>query len=225
MKQIFFTTVLIFNVLQVQSQNIKQQAYSFRLNLRTRLNEQWSWHNETEFRSFTNPNRPWQSLSQTHLHYRFHENWETVLGLAFAAVWQGELIVPEWRPYQDVQYFQPLSNGWQLAYRARFEERFIHKSSSTELTEGFGFRFRPRMRAQLSKVFNPQWTGRLSQELLFHAGDGFNQSQTWLSIEKQLNHGFSLDLGYLKMFSKRATGGYFNRNMLRLTVIKNFTTS
>jgi Protein of unknown function (DUF2490) len=224
MKHIVFTIILIFNVLHGYTQNIKQQAYSFRLSLRMRINEKWTWHNETEYRSFTNPNRPWQSLSQSHVHYRFHEKWETVLGLAYAAVWQGDLVVPEWRPYQDVQYFQPLNEGWQLSCRARFEERFTHRASTTELTEGFGFRFRPRMRVQLSKDFQTDWTARVSQELLFHAGDGFNQSQTWFSIEKQFKHEVSLDLGYLKMFSKRATGGFFNRNMLRLSLIKNFNT-
>ena len=220
MKRIVFTIILIFNVLQGNTQNVKQVAYSFRLNFRTKLGEKWSWQNETEYRRFTNPDRPWQSLSQSHLHYRFQKKWETVLGLAYAAVWQGDLVVPEWRPYQDIQYFQPLSQGWQLSYRTRIEERFIHKSSKTELTEGFGFRFRPRMRVQLSKTFNPEWTAKLSQELLFHAGDGFNQSQTWLSVEKQFSHGVSLDLGYLKMFSKRVTGGYFNRDVLRLSLFK-----
>jgi hypothetical protein len=58
---------------------------------------------------------------------------------------------------------------------------------------------------------------------MFHTDDGYNQSQTWLSVERQLKNGFSLDLGYLKNYVKRFPSGYFNRDNLRLTLIKSFT--
>jgi Protein of unknown function (DUF2490) len=162
MKRIIFTTVLIFNVIHLTSQNINQQAYWFRLVVKVKLGDKWSWQNEADYRRFINPDRVWQSYSQSHLHYRFHKNWETVLGVGYAAVWQGTLIVPEWRPYEDIQYFQNFPNGWQLAYRGRVEQRFIHKYSKSELTEGFGFRFRPRLRVQLSKTIDAKWSAKLS---------------------------------------------------------------
>jgi Protein of unknown function (DUF2490) len=222
MKSFFLVIFLIINGLHIKAQTIYQQAYWFRVNARVRFDDKWSVQAETDYRRFTNPDRLWQNYSQVRLHYRFHQNWETVAGLGYALVWQGDLAVPEWRPYLDFQYFHPLKNDWQLAVRMRVEERFIHNFFKTELTDGFGFRLRPRVRVQLSKKFNSKWTARLSEELLYHTDEGFNQSQTWLTIEHQLKHGISLDLGYMKAFVKRNPKGYFDRDNLRFSLIKNF---
>jgi hypothetical protein len=222
MKQFLLTVILIFSFFVLKSQSIYQQAYWFRLYGRLNFNEKWTLHAETDYRRLTNPDRLWQNYNQLHLHFRFHKNWETVAALGYAVVWQGTLPVPEWRPYQDIQYFQLLGKGWQLAYRGRIEERFIHKSSKTELTEGFNFKMRPRLRVQLTKIFNKNWTSRMSEEYFYQLGDGFNQIQTWLTLERQLGNGFFMDLGYLKAFVKRPTGGFINRDHLRLSFIKNF---
>ena len=223
MKQILCAIFLIVNGLHIKAQTIHQQVYWFRLYTRVKLSDKLTGQIETDYRRFINPDRAWQSYSQARLHYRFHKNWETVLGLGYAVVWQGDLPVPEWRPYQDVQYFHPLSKGWQVAFRLRVEERFTHNFLKTELTDGFGFRLRPRMRVQLTKVFNPKWTARLSEELLWQTVDGFNQNQIWLSLERQLNHGFSIDLGYMKAIVKRNPEGYFDRDNLRLSLVKNIS--
>jgi Protein of unknown function (DUF2490) len=222
MKRFFIVVILIFYGILLKSQSIYQQAYWLRLYARLKFNDKWTLHAETDYRRFTNPDRLWQNYNQLHLHYRFHKNWETVAALGYAQVWQGLLPVPEWRPYQDIQYFHPLGKGWQLAYRGRIEERFIHHSSKTELTEGFNFRVRPRARVQLSKVFNAQWTSRLSEEYFYQFGDGFNQVQTWLTVERILNKGFLLDIGYQKAFVKRPSGGYINRDNIRFSLIKHF---
>jgi hypothetical protein len=222
MKPTFLAIFLIVNVLHIKAQTIYQQTYWFRLLAKVKVDDKWSVQAETDYRRFTNPDRVWQSYSQMRLHYRFHKNWETVAGLGYAVVWQGDLAIPEWRPYQDLQYFQPLKNGWQLAYRGRIEERFLHNASKTELIEGFGFRVRTRVRVQVSKKFNDKWTAKLSEELLYHTDDGFNQSQTWLTLEYQLKHGVSLDLGYMKAIIKRNPEGYFDRDNLRFSLIKNF---
>jgi Protein of unknown function (DUF2490) len=222
MKPTFFAIFLMVNGLHIKAQTISQQTYWFRILAKVKVDDKWSVQAETDYRRFTNPDIAWQNYSQMRLHYRFHKNWETVAGLGYAIVWQGNLAVPEWRPYQDLQYFQPFKNDWQLAIRGRIEERFIHNFLKTELTEGFGFRLRPRVRVQLSKKFNDKWTARLSEELLIHTDEGFNQSQTWLSIEYQLKHGMSLDLGYMKAFVKRNPEGYFDRDNLRFSLIKNF---
>ena len=220
MKNILWVIVLIFNVLRTEAQTIQQQSYWFRLYARVKLNDKWTGHFETDYRRFTNPDRAWQSYSQAHFHCRFRERWEAVLGLGYAVVWAGDLPVPEWRPYQDVQYFYPLSKNWQLAFRVRLEERFIHNYFKTELTDGFGFKLRPRFRAQLTKVFDAHWTARLSEEYLYQIEEGFNQNQVWLSLERSFKKGFSVDLGYLKAIVKRNPEGYFDRDNLRLSFIK-----
>ena len=223
MKQLFFIILLILSGFQLKSQTVHQQTYFFRLYARVKFNDKWTLHAETDYRRFTNPDRMWQSFSQLHLHYKFCTRRETAAALSYAVVWQGTLPVPEWRPYQLLQYTQPFNHGWALAYRLQFEERFIHHSSKTELTEGFGFKLRPRLRIQLAKLIDSNWTVRLSEEYFYQINDGFNQSQTWLSIERQLGHGYLLDLGYLKTFLNRAPNGYINRDNVRLSLIKSFS--
>lgn len=223
MKPVFLAIFLIFNVLHIKAQNEYQQAYWIRLYAKIRVNDKWTGNIETDVRQFTNPTRLWQSLTHTRWHYRFRQNTDIAFGLGYAAVWQGDLVVPEWRPYQEMNQYLPLGKGWQLSFRGRLEERFIHNVNKTELIEGFGFRLRPRVRIQLSYMLKEKWTFRLSDEVLVHTDDGFNQNQTWLSIERQLGKGFSADLGYLKMIVKRPTNGYINRDNLRFSLIKNFS--
>lgn len=221
MKPKFTAFALVFVAFSIKSQNIYQQAYWLRLYGRVKFNDNWTVHLETDYRRFTNPDRMWQNYNQLHAHYRFHKNWETVAAVGFAQVWQNTFFVPEWRPYQDIQYFQSLGKGWQLAYRARVEERFIHHSSKTELTEGYGFNIRPRVRVQVSKSFKNNWITRLSEEYFYQ--NGFNQIQTWLLVEKQLKNNFFIEIGYLKAFVKRSPSGYINRDNIRVSLIKNFT--
>jgi Protein of unknown function (DUF2490) len=224
MKQLFFSIVLIFNVLQTKAQNVYQQAYWLQLSARVKFSDKWTWQTEGDYRYFIRPTQEiWQNLNQTHVHFRFSPNWEAVAGGMYIRVWQKGLVVPEWRPFQDIQYFQPLNKGWQLAYRARVEERFIHHTAKSELTEGFGFKVRPRVRVQVSKTINDNWTARLSEEYWYQLGDGFNQNQIWLSAERQLKYGFSVELTYIKATIKRSTFGYFDRDNLRFTLAKNFT--
>lgn len=216
--------LLLFSCLtfQLKSQTIYQQAYWFRLYGRVKYKDKWTLHAETDYRRFTNPDRLWQNYNQLHLHYAVNKNWDIASAIAYAVVWQGTLPVPEWRPYQNVQYTHPLSKGWSLATRFQFEERFIHHASKTELTEGFGFKLRPRLRLQISKIIDANWTARASEEFFYHLDDGFNQNQIWLTVERRLKNGFAVDLGYLKVLLKRNPTGYINRDNLRLSLIKNF---
>jgi hypothetical protein len=226
MKRLFFLLLLSVQINKLEAQTIHQQAYWFRLYERVRFRNSLVLHVETDYRRLINPDRNWLTFNQLHLHYFFNKKWEVGAAVSYAVVWQGDLPVPEWRPYQLVQYTQPLSKGWILAYRFQFEERFIHRASKTELTEGFGFKMRPRWRVQTSKMINDKWTMRLSEEIFYHLDDGFNQNQVWLSLERQLKNGFSLDIGYLKIWLKRSPNmGYINRDNVRLSVIKNFKVS
>jgi Protein of unknown function (DUF2490) len=224
MKQFIVTIVLIFNLLEVKAQNIYQQAYWLQLSARIKFSDKWSWQTEGDYRYFVRPTHEiWQNLNQTHVHLRMSPHWEAVAGFMYIRVWQKGLVVPEWRPFQDIQYYQIFNKGWQLTYRARIEERFIHHSAKSELIEGFGFKVRPRLRVQLNKTINEHWTARLSEEYWYQLGDGFNQNQIWLSAERQLKQGFAIELTYIKSTIKRTTSGYFDRDNLRFSLIKNFT--
>lgn len=222
MKYLFGLLFLFFSCTVLKAQTIHQQAYWFRLYGRVKFKEKWVLHAETDYRRFINPNQMWQNFNQLHLHYVPNTRWDIASALSYAVVWQGTLPVPEWRPYQNIQYTYPLSNNWSLAGRFQFEQRFIHHASKTELTEGFGFRLRPRLRLQVAKTIHSNWVARFSEELFYHLDDGFNQSQTWLSVERKLKNGFSLEMGYLKMIVRRIPSGYFDRDNLRLSLIKNF---
>ena len=218
MKRILFLLLLALSFLTAKAQTTHQTGYWTRLFIRVKLDDKWSLQAEADNRRLTEPDRPLQFISHIHLHRKFGKTFETAVGLTFSTVWQGSLAVPEWRPFEEFYVFQPLGKGFRLSHRLRTEQRWTHNFSNGELTDGFNFRWRFRYRPQLDWRISEKWALKLNDELMFH-DDGFDQNRLFIGAERKLPHGFSIELGYLKLIQKR-TVGYFDRDNLRLTVYK-----
>lgn len=222
MKVYIFFVFLIFNALSTKSQTTHQQAYWTRIFVRVKLNDKWSWQTEADNRRFFGQNKQLQFIVHTHLHRKLSKNTEGSVGFTFSEVWQGNLPVPELRPFQEFYIFQHLTHHLRLSHRIRTEQRWFHNYQNTVLTDGYNFRFRVRYMLRFDYKLSDKWIVKANDEIMTHTDD-FDQNRIYGGIEYKLTKDLSLEMGYLKVLQKRAANkGYFDRDNLRVTLYKDF---
>ena len=198
MKIFILPIFLIFNTLSLKSQTVHQKAYWTRLYIRVKLNDKWSWQTEADNRRFFGENQQLQFIVHTHVHRKFTKTTEGSVGFTFSEVWQGNLPVPELRPFQEFYIFQPLNSGLRLSHRIRTEQRWFHNFKNEALTEGYNFKFRFRYRLQLDYKLSQKWALRINDELMYHHDD-FDQNRIYGAVEYKFKKDLSLELGYMKV--------------------------
>ena len=111
-------------------------------------------HNEIDNRRFLQANKQHHLIIHSHLHYKVLPNVDLAGGFTYsrqspqnpdATV---DLVIPELRPFQEVNLNIPFGKWFVLAQRLRIDERFIHKNNGKILLEGYDFNFRMRLRTQ-----------------------------------------------------------------------------
>ncbi len=216
---VFFT---LFIVVKTFSQVTHQSTYWTRLYFRVKMDSVYSWQTEVDNRRFFNADQQLQFIAHTHLHRKLGKNTEGSLGFTFSEVWQGNLPVPELRPFQEFYIFQPLNSRLRLSHRIRTEQRWFHNYKKEVLTEGYNFKFRFRYMLRLEFKLSEKWIFKANDELMYHHDD-FDQNRIYGSVTYSFLKNLSLEMGYLKIYQKRANNkGYFDRDNLRVTIYKDF---
>jgi hypothetical protein len=195
-----------------QAQTTHQQAYWLRLYLRGELGKKWSWHWELDERRLIRPDRQLQFITHAHLRRKLS-------GWADVAVGGSHSVVnerPEWRLFQELHCAVPLSARWRWTNRFRTEQRCLQQTDSN-----WQWRHRLRYRAQLGYKISAKWSARLSDEAMWHT-DEFDQNRLYAAVERRCSKMFSWEVGYLKLYQKRAETAYFDRDIVRCTFYLNF---
>ncbi len=222
MKKIFIFTFVVANAFLVKSQTIFQNSIWFRAYFRVKWSEKWSFHSEFDERRLTNADKQLQFITHQHLHYRFGRYTEGVIGGSFSAVRQGNLDVPEWRLFQEFHTFWESPKHWRLSHRLRTEQRFFHNYAKNELLAGFNYHFRIRFRPQIDYKMPKNWTLKLGNEIMYQ-DEKFEQNRIYCNIEKRfLSQKLAVEVGFIKLLQARNSGGYFDRNIARATILKDF---
>jgi Protein of unknown function (DUF2490) len=220
--------LLLFSSLYAKTQTTHQSTYWTRVYARIKLNDTYSWQFEADNRRFFNANQQLQFIAHTHLHRKIGKNTEGALGFTFSDTWQGNLPVPELRPFQEFYFFTKLNDKWRFSQRLRMEQRWFHNyaknaAGSEVLTSGYNFKFRFRYMPRLEYRASEKWVLKLNDEIMYHADD-FDQNRLYSGVEYKFSKDLSLELGYLKAYQKRANNkGYYDRDNLRVTMYKDFT--
>lgn len=221
MKKIFVCTFVLLNVLAVKSQTLYQNSVWFRTYFRVKLAKKWSFHAEFDERRLTEPDRQLQFITHQHVHYRFGRYTEGSVGGSFSAVRQGNLAVPEWRLFQELHNFWAFKT-WRLSHRLRTEQRFFHNYLKDNLLEGYNYHFRIRFRPQIDYKMQKNWTFKLGNEIMYQ-DEKFEQNRIYLNGEKRfVAQKFAIEFGFIKLLQARSNGGYFDRNIARATILKDF---
>lgn len=224
MKRLFICILIIYRFLGLNAQITHQQTYWTRLILKVKLNDKWWLQTQADNRRlFGETTQPQvQFITHTDIHRKFGAHTEGALGFSFSEVWQGNLPVPELRLFQEYYVFQKLTNKWRLSHRFRTEQRWFHNYKNDALTAGYNFKFRFRYMPRLDYKLNEKWALKANAELMYHQ-DNFDQYRYYGGVEYKILKDLSLELGYLKVYQKRANNkGYYDRDNLRVTVLKDF---
>lgn len=195
----------------------------------------WSVLTEVQERHFVHPFAQHQWSLRAHVHRKLGESgW--VASAGFAAFFQSsnnpysevDLVEPELRPHVELAYKQHLGK-LTLDHRYRTEARFFHRLNLTEtdLADGYlfgSFRFRYRIMASY-----PIWEDKENHQLKIIAGDElmvqagnkvaytFDQNRLIAGLNFTFSPALNVELAYQKWINQRQTGGYYNRDIVRLT--------
>lgn len=212
----------LFTLTNGTTQTLQQNTYWTRFYVRVKLDDTWSWQIEADNRRFFGENRQLQFIMHTHIHRKISRHTEGSAGISFSQVWQGNLAVPEPRLFQEFYVFNPIGEKFKVSHRFRTEQRWFHNFSTEELTSGYNFKFRFRYMIRLEYKWMQKWILKANDEVLYHHDD-FDQNRYYGGIEYKFNPYLSLEVGYLKVYQKRANNkGYFDRDNLRVTAYKDF---
>jgi Protein of unknown function (DUF2490) len=213
-----------------QGNTTHQTLYWIRYYNQTQLNSKYTLHIELDERRLIDPAIQFQFFAHAHLHRRFSKLVDVAAGFTYATTNSSKnpsLAVPELRPFQEINFSQPISKKIQLQFRYRFEQRFIHNNNRLELQDGYNFFFRHRFRLQASMPIKKFENGKsiiakLSDEIMLNQGSGaansFDQNRIYVGAEFQFNKKWSIESGYLNLYQSASSNDYFARDIMRWTV-------
>ena len=199
------------------------------------LHPKWSWHNEIDNRRFWENNRQHHLIMHSRLHYKWRGNADAALGLTYSRQSPQDphsdksLVVPEFRPVQEVNIVTPLGERWAFHSRFRVDERFFRRNDGSQLLAGYDFNIRFRHRIQL--VYNVYKPGakrplslKIANELMVNAGKNivynhFDQNRIYIGAEHGLFKNISAEIGYLHWYQQRNAGNqFYSRDIVRCTL-------
>lgn len=236
-------TFSLLLILSFSAQNAKaqksvthQQLIWYAYFLTVPIDKNWSVVAEIQERHFVHQFAQHQLSFRTHIHRKLGASgWEASAG--FGTFFQSpnkptsdiDLVVPELRPHAEFAYKQTFQK-FTFDHRFRGEARYFHHLNieKTELEDGYyfgSFRFRYRILASY-----PIWKTNENLVLKVIAGDEmmiqagkkvhytFDQNRMILGIGLVVSSSLNVEATYQKWINQRETGGYYNRDILRLTM-------
>lgn len=211
-----------------QNNTVHQSLYWLRYYNQTQLSPKYTLHVEVDERRFFNPDLQSQLFSHAHLHRKILKAFDVGVGFTQANTNSNKnnnLVVPEWRLFQEVSFTQLLVKKVQGQLRYRVEERYIHNSNALELMDGYNFILRHRFRLQFVLPLKKFKSGRsfilkLSDEIMLNStanAKAFDQNRIYGGIEWQFSKKWSSELGYLNQYQS-APANDFDRDIIRYTL-------
>lgn len=233
LKILFFAIVFNFSLNAQTKKNVDHQSlvWSRYCNQLT-LNDKWAINTEFDNRFFVNPTAQNVYVFRIQGRYKIHEI-ELGAGFAYFSVYtqvpeiDPGFTVPEYRLQQDVTSKQNFGKII-VNHRYQIEERFIHNSDKSDLTDGTSFFLRFRYRIQGScdvwKKDKQYLKGIISDEIMINGGhkivkNTFDQNRIYVAMQWGINSTIAAEIGYLNSFQQRTNGvDYFNRDIIRFSI-------
>ncbi len=201
------------------------------------LSSKWSVTSDVSERFFLDNGNQFQFFLRSMANYNLGQNWSAGAGFAyikartFDPASTSTLGVPELRPYQELSYRQKLDKIT-LSHRYRIEERYIRKTASDKLIDGYNFNFRFRYQLALdynlykSKDNTKSLNFRAADEIMINAGKNivnnmFDQNRITVGFNYQPLKNLNLQLDYMYAFQQKSSGNQFNHaDIIRLQIFQ-----
>jgi hypothetical protein len=229
--QVFGIILFIPSFVFSQSNVTRQNLFWMRAMVQTNLSKKLFLINEIDNRRFYEGNTQHHTIQHNHLHYRVNQNVDLAIGQTFS--WQNpqfpdettQLMIPEIRPFQEINASQKITKKIVFSSRIRIDERFIRKNDGEKLLDGYNFNMRYRLKIQYQFFLKPKNNFKIYNELMVNSGKNvnfFDQNRIYVGYEQRFSNNFSAEIGYLRWYQQRARfDTYFQRDIMRLTVLYN----
>jgi hypothetical protein len=234
-KNIYYSLFFLLFILPYQNYSQKnvthQNLFWLRfLNQTNFKNAKFFLINELEDRRFYENNTQHHTILHNHLHYKVKPNIDFAIGQTFS--WQNpqfpeaaiKLIVPEIRPFQEINASEKINSKLTFSTRFRVDERFIRNSNGAELLDGYNFNIRYRLRIQYQYLIWKNGNLKLSNELMVNSGkhtNFFDQNRIFVSYEHKFAENTSAEIGYLRWYQQRNQfDTYFQRDIIRFSLFQ-----
>ncbi len=216
---------------QIDYQKLVWARYSLGMALSDRV----EIASEIDERRYVFPGKQHQLLFRSTALYNLKDGWQAGAGFTYFLQSphdprsKSNLMVPELRPHQEINFRVKISDRWSLKQRFKMEERFFRKISEGELASGYNFNFRFRFKADLFYTILKDKEDKdrlyliLSDEVMFNAGEQivynvFDQNRVYGGFRWNTGTNTAVEAGYLWWFQQRQDGkSYYHRDILRLT--------
>lgn len=185
-----------------------QQSYWFRLFFQGKINSKYNWSLEADERRLIRPDRQLQFISHVSVRRLLSHGLVLSAGVSYSLVNE----VDEFRTFQEFFAEFTVNKRFKINNRFRMEQRFFR-----EAADDWDRHFRWRFRVQPNFRVSPKVIFKCSEEVMFQE-NGFDQNRVYGAFEFKINNHVSLETGYLKIFQKRQTAGFFDRDILRTTI-------
>jgi Protein of unknown function (DUF2490) len=193
--------------------------------LKLRFSERNSLHIDLEERRLINPHKENQLLIQSHYHHQLNKGMDVAAGIEYSrqnTLTSIDFVVPEYRLFQEINFFQKLSPQLEIQHRYRLEERWQHNSISAELLEGYKFATRLRYRLQATYQFTKAKV-KAFNEIMVHTSKGissnvFDQNRVYIGAEYPISSQLTTELGGMYIWQQSSNNtNASTRNIIRLS--------
>lgn len=208
-----------------------QELYWLRYANTLSLNENWQLYGEAETRNFVQNSRLHQFMSRLIVQRRFDNGkWDVASGICYFLNAANEpaqtnhLIVPEWRPFVEVNQRTGIGTKLKIMHRYRAEERFIRNTNNNELIDGYRQNGRFRYMLQLNypidkaekisvRVFN-EWMLNYGRSI--QKNNIFDQNRFFGGFLLKILPNLHAEIGLLRIHQYPAAKNlYYNRYQVR----------
>ena len=199
---------------------INESIIWIQYNVKTRLNEDYSWSFGAQYRSFLDRENGYHLFFTTGVTRKLDHGFS--IGAGFTNLNINRLVdtdfvlVPELRPYQQVALALPVGKS-RFSWKFMVEERFFRNAANGELIDGYSYLWRFRNKAGYKQYLSERWALVISSEIMFHAGDVtinlFDQHRTQFLLAYDFGK-VSTHLGYTHWFFQTPTNRHENRHTL-----------
>jgi hypothetical protein len=245
MKKLLLTVMLLATLLitePVRGQSEKnvttQRLIWLGYNNKFRITNKWTIVTEIEDRRYAFPDRQSEWIfPRVAILRELGSGWNA--GIGFAHFRQSSpdnaesyisFVRPELRPHLELNYSQkPGAGKFSIDHRFKIEERFIHKSSSAGLEDGYSANVRIRYRIQLSYALirkesgSGTLTAKAYNEFMVNFGknilyNSFDQNRLGIALNYGLRKSLQFQADFVNIFKERSGGQYINQYVERFTV-------
>lgn len=173
MRRLAFILGLIFSCSIAFSQAIHESTVWVSGNLKFNLGDGLDGKFMSQYRHFADRDDVYHILLGVGINKKVNDNLTIGGGFATLSINQfidtDMVLVPELRPYQEIEFFIPFENS-KVSFRGMVEERFFRRAADGELIEGTDFNFRYRKRIQYVQNVSDKFQLVLSSETFFQSG-------------------------------------------------------